>query len=553
METILVIIIVLLGTATAGLGFFLFKLKKELENTNEKFSDAKQKLSSNESSINRNKNLEEELETKLQEAEKKASTLLDEAEIKSKKIISEAEEKAKKILLETEEKSRNLLIETQKNVELQKKQLMELERTINQREEILEDKEKHLETLKEENGKTRETLEKLQIELKRKDHELSNKLTEISGLSKKEALEKLIADIKLENSDMIKKEIMEYRTKLELESDKIAMELIVTALNNAGTDYVAEHTTTFFQIPDKEMKGKIIGKEGRNIKSFEKLTGVQILLDDEDENHVVLSCFDPLRRELGRITLNRLVKDGRINPAKIEESIQRAREDLAKQIIKDGEEIAIKAGFSNYNVDHYKYLGRMKFRFSYGQNLAQHTLEVVNFAGKVAGELGLNVRLAKECALWHDIGKVESHEKEGDHMELGEQIGLKLGLNKFVLNAMYAHHMKKDPNSMESALIYIADANSSGRPGARNATTEDYVKRIKALEDIANSYEGVKQAYAIDAGREVRVFVDPVVTTDDKLIILADDIAKEIQTKERYPGNIKVTVIRENRAEAFAK
>jgi ribonuclease Y len=323
-------------------------------------------------------------------------------------------------------------------------------------------------------------------------------------------------------------------------------------MTTSATDYVAEYTTTVFPVAGEAIKGKIIGKEGRNIKTFEKITGVELIMDEADD-YIVISCFDPLRRELAKIALTKLVKDGRIHPAKIEEFVQKARIDLAKQIIKDGEEIAFKAGFPGLSVEHLKYLGRMRYRFSYGQNLGTHVLEVVNISGKIAAELGLNIKLAKECALWHDIGKVVSHEKEGDHMELGEEIGRKLGLKEEVINAMYAHHMAKDPICMESAIIYIADANSGARPGARYGKDEDYVKRIKELEDIAKNIEGVKDAYAVDAGREVRVFVDPVRASDDRIIVMSNDIAKEIQETQTYPGTIKVTVIREVRASAMAK
>ncbi|MFW5720302.1 MAG: HDIG domain-containing metalloprotein, partial [Candidatus Dojkabacteria bacterium] len=342
------------------------------------------------------------------------------------------------------------------------------------------------------------------------------------------------------------------KQRVQRESDTLAREVIIDAMTASSTDYVSEYTTTNFPVSGEETKGKIIGKEGRNIKTFERLTGVELIMDEAD-TYVVLSCFDPLRRQLARMTLEKLVRDGRIHPARIEEFFQKARVDLSKQILKDGEEIAFKAGFPNLSLDQMKFLGRMKYRYSYGQCLANHVLEVVNFAGKAAAELGLNVNLAKECALWHDIGKVESHDKEGDHMELGEEIGRKLGLKEEVINAMYAHHMVKDPVCMESALIYIADGNSSARPGVRNDSREDYIKRIKAIEDIASAHHEVKQAYAMDAGREIRVFVDPIMAADDQITVLANEIAKEIHDTQNYPGTVKVTVIREIRANANAR
>lgn len=512
------IVIIILTISILGLGYYTLDLIKKLD---------KEKL-------------------QRVQAENKMSSLSYEDKIKL------LDEESKRKLKAAEKEAENILESARKQLDSNKKQIGELENTLKEREKILSQKNSLVEEKQKELEEKLNKTKQIETEIETEKSELTKKLEEIAKLNKEEAKDLLFKQLKEAHETEVADGLRTVRKRLETESDKLAQEIIINAMNNAGTDYVSEFTTTLFPIPSKEIKGKIIGKEGRNIKSFEKLTGVQILLDDEDENNVQLSCFDPLRRELAKIALTRLVKDGRINPAKIEQSIQKARDELARQIIKDGEEIAIKAGFNSYSLDHYKYLGRMKYRYSYGQSLAVHTLEVVNFAGKAAAELGLNEKLAKECALWHDIGKVESHEKEGDHMELGEQIGKKLGLNNQVLNAMYSHHMKKEPTSMESAIIYIADAQSGGRPGARYGTVEDYLQRIRALEDIANSFAGVKQAYAIDAGREVRVFVDPVTTTDDRLLILADEIAKQIQTKERYPGSVKVIVIRENQAEAMA-
>jgi ribonuclease Y len=455
--------------------------------------------------------------------------------------IEEAKQKAEDIVKNAQRES----IEKKKEIAELEKAVFEREKVLTQKSETLLSKEKRLE-------QEEHDLESMKEDLKKEKSNISVKLSEVAKLSKDEARKELLNQVKSDLESDLAKEIRTYRDRILKESTSISQEILVDAMTTSATDYVAEYTTTVFPVAGEAIKGKIIGKEGRNIKTFEKITGVELIMDEADD-YIVISCFDPLRRELAKIALTKLVKDGRIHPAKIEEFVQKARIDLAKQIIKDGEEIAFKAGFPGLSVEHLKYLGRMRYRFSYGQNLGTHVLEVVNISGKIAAELGLNVKLAKECALWHDIGKVVSHEKEGDHMELGEEIGRKLGLKEEVINAMYAHHMAKDPICMESAIIYIADANSGARPGARYGKDEDYVKRIKELEDIAKNIEGVKDAYAVDAGREVRVFVDPIRASDDRIIVMSNDIAKEIQETQTYPGTIKVTVIREVRASAMAK
>lgn len=488
--------------------------------------------------LNEKKLKEEELEKSKSLTEEQKIALLDQV---SKRKIETAERQAREILQKA-----------QKDILDKRRELVDVEKTIVERDKVLAQKSDALLQRESKLDQREKELERDREIIKSECEKIEEKLSEVAGLTREEAKNRLMSELKTSLEKDYARAIRDHKERLVIESEDIAKEVIIDAMTSAGTDYVSEITTTVFPVAGEEVKGKIIGKEGRNIRAFEKLTGVELIMDESD-TYVVLSCFDPLRRELARIALEKLVKDGRIHPGRIEEYIQKARMDLSKQILKDGEDIAFKAGFPNYSLEHLKYLGRMKYRFSYGQCLATHVLEVVNFAAKAAAELGLDVNLAKECALWHDIGKVESQEKEGNHMELGEEIGKKLVLKPDVLNAMYAHHMAKDPSSMESALIYIADANSGGRPGARGGSHEDYVKRIRALEDIAKKYDGVKESYAIDAGREVRVFVDPIVAGDDKITVMANDIAKEIQTTQQYPGTVKVTVIREVRAGATAK
>jgi len=315
---------------------------------------------------------------------------------------------------------------------------------------------------------------------------------------------------------------------------------------------VAESTVTTFTIPNEDVKGRIIGKEGRNIRTFEKLTGVDVIIDESPET-ITLSCFDPVRRHVASLALEKLITDGRIHPGKIEEVVQKTKEQIGKEIKKNGEKLAFDAGFPNLDPGLIKLLGRFKYRTSYGQGLDKHTMEVVNICGQIAGEIGANVALAKKCALFHDVGKVMTHEQEGGHPEIGVQIAEKFHLEEEVKNAMLAHHHLAEPICVESALVYIGDAISGARPGARFNNLEDYVKRIKSLEDSARAFEGVKEVYAIHAGREVRVIVVPKVIDDAKLTILAHDIAKKIEATQTYAGTVKVNVIREMRAEDTAK
>lgn len=492
------------------------------------FVQNKKLASERDEALNKTKNLSEEEKVHLLDSF-------------SKKKLKEAEDKAYKIIQKAEQEALK-----------KKKSLVELEKTLVERDKVLTQKFVQFQEKESRLEREEKLLEKERSEIKNEKEKVLAKLSEIANMTLDEARYKLINDLKKSLEHDYAQEIRNHKQKLQKDVEILTQEILVDSMTAAATDYVAEYTTSIFPVEGEEIKGKIIGKDGRNIKTFEKITGVDLIMD-EAEDYIVISCFDPLRRELAKIALTKLIRDGRIHPGRIEEFVQKARLDLARQIIKDGEEIAYKAGFPNLSLEHLKYLGRMKYRFSYGQCLATHVLEVVNISQHIATELGLNIQLAKECALWHDIGKVVTHEKKGDHMELGEEIGRKLKLKEEVINAMYAHHLAKDPVCMESAIIYIADAISASRPGARYGSDEDYIKRIKDLEEIAKKHFGVKEAYAIDAGREIRVFVDPVITTDDAIIVMSNEIAKEIQRTQNYPGTVKVTVIREIRATSVAK
>ena len=460
--------------------------------------------------------------------------------------------KAKEVLLEAEKKALDMQNEAEQKIRSTRDQLMNLEKRLQQREDTVdkratlqEEKETRLE------GKL-QSVEQSKRDVQKIRTELAHKLEAISQLTKEEAKDLLLKDITSELQDELARRIRENEQEIRSRSDEMSKEILVEAMERSAVDYVAESTTTVFTIPNEETKGRIIGKEGRNIRTFEKLTGVDVIIDESPET-ITLSCFDPIRRHVASLALDKLIQDGRIHPGKIEEVIQKTKEQIAKEIRKNGEKLAFDAGFPNLDPGLIKLLGRFKYRTSFGQGLDKHTMEVVNVCGQIAGEIGANVQLARKCALFHDIGKIMTHEVEGGHPEIGAGIADKFHLEPAVKNAMLAHHHLADPICVESALVYIGDAISGARPGARFNNLEDYVKRIRGLEETAKQYEGVKEAYAIHAGREVRVIVVPSIVDDNKITLLAHDMAKKIQDTLTYAGTVKVTVIRETRAEGMAK
>lgn len=460
---------------------------------------------------------------------------------KAKEVLLAAEKKALEIQSELERKS----LTTREELTNLEKKLLSKEELLDKRSLSLEDRESKLESRNQSLEQAKRDVQKIRLEL-------STKLESIAQLSKDEAKNLLLRQLSEELKDDLARKVRDYEQELRSKSDDMAKDILVEAMERSAVDYVSESTVTTFTIPNEDVKGRIIGKEGRNIRTFEKLTGVDVIIDESPET-ITLSCFDPVRRHVASLALERLIQDGRIHPGRIEEVIQKIKEQVAKEIRKNGEKVAFDAGFPNLDPGLIKLLGRFKYRTSYGQGLDKHTMEVVNICGQIAGEIGANVQLAKKCALFHDIGKVMSHELEGGHPEIGVQIAQKFHLEKEVENAMLAHHHLADPICVESALVYIGDAISGARPGARFNNLEDYVKRIRALEDTAREYEGVKEAYAIHAGREVRVIVVPKTIDDSKITLLAHDIAKKIETTQTYAGTVKVTVIREIRAEGIAK
>ncbi len=377
-------------------------------------------------------------------------------------------------------------------------------------------------------------------------------LERISGLTSEQAKEYLLKSVEEDVKHDTAKLIKELENKAKEEADKKARDLVVTAIQRCAADHVAETTVSVVQLPNDEMKGRIIGREGRNIRTLETLTGVELIIDDTPEA-VVLSGFDPIRREVARIALERLIVDGRIHPARIEEMVEKAQKEVENNMREEGEAACLEVGIHGIHPELVKLLGKMKFRTSYGQNALKHSIEVAQLSGLLASELGVDVRLAKRAGLLHDIGKSVDHDMEGTHVQLGADLCKKYKESATVLNAVESHHGDVEPTSLISCIVQAADTISAARPGARRETLETYTNRLKQLEDITNSFKGVDKSFAIQAGREVRIMVVPEQISDDDMILLARDVSKRIEDELEYPGQIKVNVIRESRVTDYAK
>lgn len=467
---------------------------------------------------------------------------IERASDKAKQIIVDAEQKALKIRSEAEKQSSKI----SKLVEEQEARLDKREQAILQRSKNLDDRFLILE-------KQEHEVENTKNELKKAKENLQKKLEEIAQLTRKEAEERLIKEVEKELGEFKAKKIREAEFAIQNDADNKAKDILIDAMQRSATDYVAETTSTTIEIEKEDLKGKIIGKDGRNIRSFERLTGVDIIID-EAPNQVTISSFDPIRREVAAIAIQKLLKDGRVHPGTIEETILNIKQDVAKEIKKTGEKIAYDTGFNDLPQEIVKLLGRFKYRFSYGQNLIKHSLEMVNIGQQIAQEIGGDVNFVKKACLLHDIGKVLTHEIEGKpHHHISGDIVRKYLKDEKLANAVESHHGDIETKSKEALIVQIADAISGARPGARRDNYEDYIKRIKALEDIANNMEEVKQAFAIHAGREVRVIIDPVKADDNQSKVVAYNIAKEIEKTQNYPGTVKVNVIREVRFVEEAK
>ena len=490
-------------------------------------------------------NLKKNAESKIGNAENKAREIIDDA-------VKTAEAKKKESLLEIKEESIKNKNELERESKERRSELQRYEKRVLSKEEALDKRSEAIEkreasfTAKEEQLKQRE----------KKVDELSQQrvqeLERISGLTSEQAKEYLLKtveeDVKHDTAKMIK----ELEAQAKEEADKKAKEYVVTAIQRCAADHVAETTISVVQLPSDEMKGRIIGREGRNIRTLETLTGVELIIDDTPEA-VVLSGFDPIRREVARIALEKLIVDGRIHPARIEEMVEKAQKEVDTMIREEGESAALEVGVHGIHPELLKLLGRMKFRTSYGQNALKHSVEVAQLSGLLAGEIGLDVRLAKRAGLLHDIGKSIDHDVEGSHIQIGVDLCRKYKESATVINAVEAHHGDVEPETLIACVVQAADTISAARPGARRETLETYTNRLKQLEDITNQFKGVDKSFAIQAGREIRVMVVPEQVSDADMVLLARDIAKQIEFELEYPGQIKVNVIRESRVTDYAK
>ncbi|SHK71974.1 ribonuclease Y [Desulforamulus aeronauticus] len=481
---------------------------------------------------------------------------LSSAEAQSKKILEEAEKEAdgkrREAVVLAKEEVLKLRNEMEKELRDRRNELQRLERRLLQKEETLDRKMDSMEKKDESLGRKEVEIENTKAELSTLFNRQLAELERISGLSSEEARHILLNDVEKELQHDMAVMIKEYEHRAKEESEKRARDVISSAIQRCAADHVAEVTVAVIPLPNDEMKGRIIGREGRNIRAFETLTGIDLIIDDTPEA-VILSGFDPIRREVARLALERLISDGRIHPARIEEMVEKAQKDVEVQIREAGEQATFETGVMGLHPELVKLLGRLKFRTSYGQNVLKHSIEVCHLAGLMAAELGIDVKLAKRAGLLHDIGKAVDHEVEGPHVAIGVSLCQKYKENPEVIHAIAAHHGDEEPRTIEAVLVQAADAISAARPGARRETLESYIKRLQKLEEIAGTFEGVEKSFAIQAGREIRIMVKPDKIDDLAAIRLVRDVAKKIENELDYPGQIKVIIIRETRYVEYAK
>lgn len=484
-------------------------------------------------------------ESRIESAEREARRILENANKEAENAKKEEIVKAKEEIIKSRNELEEEIRERRSDVQQQEKRLIKKEENLDQKIYKVEQKEKQLE-------QKEDDLERSQVEVqKMKDSQL-DELEKIARMSIDEAknvlLTRLDENLTSEKAERIRK----MEDSIKEKSEDTAKNIITYAIQKCAADHTAESTVSIVALPNDDMKGRIIGREGRNIKALENLTGVDFIIDDTPES-VVISGFDPLRREVAKVALQKLLDDGRIHPTKIEEMVEKAKEEVAKLIKDEGERASMEAGVMNLHPDIINLLGKLKFRTSYGQNVLMHSIEVSNLARMMADELGLDTKLAARAGLLHDIGKSLDHDMEGTHVEIGVEVLKKYKENAKVINAVQAHHGDVEPETPEAYLIQAADAISASRPGARRETLEAYIKRLEQLEGIANSFEGVEKSYAIQAGREIRIIVEPEKISDDKMVIMARDIAKKVEEEMEYPGQIKINVVREKRVIDYAK
>ena len=478
-------------------------------------------------------------------AENRARSVIDEA-------LKTAETKKREALLEVKEESLRTKNELEKETKERRSELQKYERRVLSKEESVDKKADAVEKREAECTAKVAELQKREKKVDELEQKGVQELERISGLTSDQAKDELLRsvedDVKVDVARMYK----ELENRAKEEAGKKAKEYVVNAIQKCAVDHVAETTISVVQLPSDEMKGRIIGREGRNIRTLETLTGVDLIIDDTPEA-VVLSAFDPIRREIARVALEKLIVDGRIHPARIEEMVEKAQKEVETQIREDGENAAMDVGVHGIHPELLKLLGRMKFRSSYGQNALKHSIEVAQLSGILAGEIGVDVRMAKRAGLLHDIGKSIDHEVEGSHIQIGVDLCKKYKESAVVINTVASHHGDVEPESLVACIVQAADAISAARPGARRETLETYTNRLKQLEDITNEFKGVDKSFAIQAGREIRVMVVPEQVTDADMVLLARDISKQIEAELEYPGQIKVNVIRESRAVDYAK
>ncbi|TGY95436.1 ribonuclease Y [Petralouisia muris] len=485
------------------------------------------------------------VESKIGSAEEKAREIIDEA-------VKTAETKKRESLLEIKEESIRTKNDLDKEIKERRNEIQRNERRIIQKEENLDRKLEAIEKKESGFAAKEEEINRRKAEVSRLHEERVQELERISGLTSEQAKDYLLKmvedDVKLDTAKLIK----EMEIKAKEEAGKKAREYVVTAIQKCAADHVAETTISVVQLPNDEMKGRIIGREGRNIRTLETMTGVDLIIDDTPEA-VILSGFDPVRREVARIALEKLIVDGRIHPARIEEMVEKAQKEVETMIREEGEAATLEVGVHGIHPELVRLLGKMKFRTSYGQNALKHSIEVAQLSGLLAAELGVDVRVAKRAGLLHDIGKSVDHEMEGSHIQIGVDLCRKYKESPTIVNAVEAHHGDVEAESLIACLVQAADAISAARPGARRETLETYSNRLKQLEDIANGFKGVDKSFAIQAGREIRIMVVPDQISDADMVLLARDISKQIENELEYPGQIKVNVIRESRVTDYAK
>ena len=484
-------------------------------------------------------------ESKIQSAEVEAKRLIESVKVEAENLKKEELIKAKEEVLQIRNELDLEIKERRGDIQTQERRLIQKEEALEKRISVFDGKEKELERKFADN-------EQKKLELEDIYQKQLDELQRISGLTEEQAKQQLLNDLDKQITAEKAAIIRERENQAKEDAEKNAREIIGFAIQKCAADHTSETTVSVVSLPNDEMKGRLIGREGRNIKALETLTGIDLIIDDTPEA-VIISGFDPLRREVAKIAIEKLIDDGRIHPAKIEEMVEKAKEEVTKTIKEEGERAVLETGVNNLHPDLVKLIGKLKYRTSYGQNVLNHSIEVSNLARIMAEELGVNPKIARRAGLLHDIGKALDHDMEGTHVELGVEILRKYKENETVINAVEAHHGDVEPKTIEAILVQAADAISASRPGARRETLETYIKRLEKLEEIADSFDGVEKSFAIQAGREVRLIVKPEKVSDSDMVVMAREVAKRVENEMEYPGQIKVNVIRESRVIDYAK